>query len=168
MKQFPALEDWRGVPKPAARIEVRYTNFQNVLLIGLCAFFGLMATLIFYQTLTSPFSTSRDVVIKGAFCFCLFILVFIFIFLAVRAKRRAVKSFDETGITRGDGRHFPWSEFRGVMTQTARSRFGQTYVWRKELKFSNGETAWLIPQRIKNSNEVFAYVATLPAVLDKS
>lgn len=160
--------DLRAFPMPTARVEVRYRKLQNVLLIGLCVFFILMAALIFYQTLTSPFSTAREIQIKGAFCLFVLGLVCVFVFLAIRARRQAVRLFDASGVTRGDGRHFPWSEFCGVVTQVARNRFGQTYTWRKELAFSGGETAWIIPPRVANADEVFGYLAQLPPALVKS
>lgn len=159
--------NWRMRPMPTAKIEVTYTNFQTILLVGLSLFFVLMSILLFYQTLTSQFSTTREIIVKGAFCLLLLGLVLLLISLAIRARRQAVKMFDASGVTRGDGKHFYWAEFCGVVTQTARNRFGRTYVWRKELAFSNGETAWIIPQRIKNSNEVFEYLNKLPSAVLK-
>lgn len=161
-KSFYREIDWRVISPPTARVEVKYTNFQNFLLVGLSGFFALTAVFIFYQTFTSRFSTTREITVKGAFCLLIFGIVFVLIFLAMRARRNAVKLFDASGVTRGDGRHFPWTAFCGVVTQTARNRFGQNYTWRKELAFSGGETAWIIPPRVKNADEVFGYLAQLP------
>jgi len=167
-KNFYEDIDARFIPLPNAKIEVKYTNFQNILLGGVSAFFSLMIALIFYQTLKSPFSTSREIIVKGAFSGFVLALIFVFIFLTIRAKRFSVRFIDASGITRGDGRHFAWTEFCGVVTQTARRRFGGLYVWRKELAFANGETAWLIPHRIKNAAEVFEYFNRLPSATPKS
>jgi len=168
-KNFYEEINARFIQIPNARIEVKYTNVQSVLLGGVIAFFSLMSALIFYQTLNSPFSTSREIIAKGAFALFVFGLVLLIVFLQIRAKRNSVKTIDSSGVTRGDGRHFSWNQFCGIITQTARNRFMKRYVWREELAFSGGETVWIIPQRIKNYNEVSAFIATLPkAVLKKS
>ena len=87
----------------------------------------------------------------------------------IRARRNAARSIDNSGITRGDGRHFSWNDFCGVVSQTAFNRRTQRkYVWRVELAFENGETAWLIPNRIKNYDEVFNYIANLPTATLKN
>jgi hypothetical protein len=54
-----------------------------------------------------------------------------------------------------------------VVTQKARNRYARQYVWREELVFSGGEEAWIIPNRIKNYDEVFAYLDTLPRAVFK-
>lgn len=154
--------DWRTTLMPTARLEVRFAYFQNILLIGLIAFFGLLIAFNLYQTLTSPFSSGNEIIVKGGLSLFVVALCLFLVFLMIRAKRRAVCIFDASGITRGDGRHFYWAEFCGVVTQTARNRFGKSYVWRTELAFSGGETAWIIPPRIKNAPEVFAYIAQFP------
>ena len=70
---------------------------------------------------------------------------------------------DNSGVTRGDGRHFAWQDFCGVISQTAfNQRTQRRYLWRKELAFADGETAWIIPNRIKNYNEISAFLDTLP------
>ncbi|HQU81997.1 MAG TPA: hypothetical protein PKY59_02670 [Pyrinomonadaceae bacterium] len=157
------------IPPPNTKIEVKYTNFQSVLLGGLIAFFSLMSALIFYQTLKSPFSTQREIIVKAAFSLFLFAIVLFIVFLQIRAKRNSVKTIDSTGVTSGGGRHFPWNRFCGVITQTALNRFMKRYIWREELAFSGGETVWIIPQRIKNYGEVSAFISQLPkAVLKNS
>lgn len=168
-KNFYQEIDRRNLQIPNARIEVKYTNFQSILLIGVIAFFTLMSALIFYQTLKSPFSTSREMIVKGAFSVFVLLIVLFIVFLQIRAKRNSLKILDSTGVTRGDGRHFPWTEFCGVVTQTALNRFMKRYIWRKELAFSGGETVWIISHRIKNYREVSAFIEHLPqAVLKNS
>ncbi|MEO6588409.1 MAG: hypothetical protein ABIP06_03685, partial [Pyrinomonadaceae bacterium] len=79
-----------------------------------------------------------------------------------RAKRQTLRLFDASGITRGDGRHFSWNEFCGVVTRIDINYAREKYVWRIELAFANGEATWIIPHRIKNAEDVFNYVAALP------
>ena len=154
--------DWRTIPLPAQRIEVQPTGYQNILLSSVVIFLGGLSLFVFIQTLRSQNSSAQEITVKGGFTLFVFVILFILWFLATRAKRRAVRSFDRDGITRGDGKHFAWSEFRGVVVQTTRNRFGKTYVWREEMAFADGEDAWIISQRIKNYAEVSAYVETLP------
>ncbi len=82
--------------------------------------------------------------------------------LTIRAKRRAVRQFDASGITRGDGRRFAWNEFQGVITRIDINYAREQYAWRIELAFANGEKAWIIAQRVENAEEIFKYLAALP------
>ncbi len=81
-----------------------------------------------------------------------------------------MRSIDGLGITRGDGRHFSWQNFCGVISQTAlNQRTQRRYLWRAELVFENGETVWIVPNRVKNYNEITAFLDALPrAVLQEA
>jgi hypothetical protein len=159
---YPIIES-RQIAKPLAPIEVQYSNAPKALFIGVAGFFVLTGSLISFQALNSQSTSLQEIIAKGAFAmFILTILVLTF-FLLLRAQRQAVQVIDMDGVTRGDGRRLNWTEFCGVLTQTARNRFGKTYVWREELIFANGEAAWLIPQLINNREEVFNYIAQLRA-----
>ena len=151
--------DWRAIPKPASRIEVRSTKFQDVLLAFLIIFFGGMSLLLILNSRGQP----RNLLI--AF-FCLAIL-FVVCYLVFKAKKNAVRFFDASGIGRGDSRQFSWSDFRGVLVRTGNTRYGQKSICRVELAFANGEEAWVMPQRIKNFEEVYAFVNTLPRAVLK-
>lgn len=165
--QYAAI-DTHLIPPLKNPIEVKYTKYQTRLFIGLCGFFGLMTLFNLKHLLTSPFTTTDDIIYKGVVLTGLVLsLIGTCIFLTIRAKRRAARFFDSSGITRGDGRRFAWNEFRGVVAKTATSRYALKYVWRVELVFASGESAWLIPQRVKNSAEVFAFVDTLPQAVLK-
>lgn len=156
------------IPPPLTPLEIKYKKTSAILLLLLTVFFGAMLLLIVYQNFTSRFITAENAFIRSLiFAVPLLILLSFLTFLTIRAKRQAVKSIAANGITRGDGRHFAWTEFCGVITQTARSRFGKNHVWRSELAFANGETAWLIPHRIKNADEVFDYISKLPQAAPK-
>lgn len=167
-KNFYKEIDTQFIQIPNAKIEVEYTNSQNFLLGGVITFFALMSALIFYQTLTSPFSTSREITVKGAFSVFLLAIIFFIVSLQIRAKRNSVKYLDASGVVRGDGRHFPWTQFCGVVTQTALNRFMKRYVWREGLAFSNGETVWIISHRIKNYGEVSNFIGRLPKAVPKN
>lgn len=156
--------DWRQIAIPASRVEVKYKWLYDVLFAFLTIFFGGMALLVFLQTIGSPYENSTGIIVKGfLFPAVLFSILFVIAFLMIRAKRQAVRLFDESGITRGDRRRFAWNEFRGVIILVdfnvhTRDR----YVWRVELVFDGGEAAWVIPQRVKNLDEVFDLLTKLP------
>ncbi len=164
-----AAIDTRSIPPLQNPIQVKYTKYQTLLLIGLCGFFGLMTLFNLKHLLTSPFTTTGDIIYKGVVLTGLILsLIGTCIFLTIRAKRRAARLFDSSGITRGDGRRFAWSEFRGAVVKTANSRYNLKYVYRVELVFADGESAWLIPQRVKNYAEVFAFADRLPPAVWKN
>jgi hypothetical protein len=161
--------DGRSVPPLKKPIGVEYTKYQTRLLIGLSSFFGLLTLINLNQLFHSQFATTEDIIYKGVvFSGAILSLIGAFIFLTIRAKRRAACLFDSSGITRGDGRFFAWSEFRGAVVKTGNSRFNLKYVYRVELVFANGESAWLIPQRVKNYAEVFAFADALPRAVLKN
>lgn len=85
------------------------------------------------------------------------------LWLARRGHLRSVKCFTEDGLTRNDGRRFAWPDLSCVVDQLHRRR-GMTgdFVWRTEIQFRDGESAWLIPRKIANYPEVRDYVARLP------
>lgn len=154
--------DWRTIPLPTRRIEVQYKRIYDILFVFIILFFAGMMMLVF---LANGLRLTSAILL---FLIVSFLLAFGYLML--RAKRQAARLFDASGITRGDGRHFPWNEFQGVVTRIdINLRTRRKYVWRIELAFANGEKAWIIPNRLKNAEEVFSFVAALPrAVLKNS
>ena len=147
--------DWQTIPLPTRRVEVQYKRIYNILFIFIILFFVGMMTLVF---LTNGLRLTSAILL---FLITSFLLAFVF--LIIRAKRQAAHLFDASGITRGDGRQFAWNEFQGVVTRIdINLRTRRKYVWRIELAFASGEKAWIIPNRIKNAEEVFNFVAALP------
>ncbi len=153
------LIDWRTIPMPTSRIEVRQKRIYDVLFAFVVIFFGGMILLVLLTNGIRNVSVILTVLILA--------FLSVFCFLLLRAKRQRVRFFDASGITRGDGRHFAWNEFCGVVTRIDINYAREKYVWRIELAFANGEAAWIIPNRIKNAEEVFNYVAALPRALLK-
>ena len=83
--------------------------------------------------------------------------------IARRGHLRSVKFFTEEGLTRNDGRTFAWTELSRVVDQLHRRRgMSGDFLWRTEIQFKDGESAWLIPRKIANYKEVSAYVDSLP------
>ena len=85
------------------------------------------------------------------------------LWLGLKGHRRSVKCFTEEGLTRNDGRRFAWTDLNCVVDQL-HSKRGMTgdFIWRTEIQFRDGESAWLIPGKIANSREVREYVGGLP------
>lgn len=169
-KNFYEKVDLRSIPMPNAPIKIENENIYGGLFWVILLFFSGIFLLTTYQSFTNPFITTENAIIRTSFLGVpLFLFVSVFLFLMVRAKKNVVKMIDNSGITRGDGRHFAWQNFCGVVQQIAFNRRTQRkYTWRVELAFVDGETAWLIPNRIKNAQEVFDYVAQLPSAVLKS
>lgn len=150
--------DWRTTPRPTQAVSVRLRIVQIIAFAVLAFFFGGISLII----LTSRHALSaRDIVLPGIFLS----LVGFVGFLLFNSRRKAARELNAGGITRGDGRHFDWNEFRGINVITRkRVPSAPPYIWRVEFFFDGGETAWLIPQQVKNHDEVFGYVSTLPRV----
>lgn len=163
-KNFYEKVDFRNIPMPNAPLKVENKNIYRILSWLILIFFGGMFLLITYQSFTNPFISTENAIIRTfMFGVPLFFFISVFVFLMLRAKRNVVKLIDNSGVTRGDGKHFAWQEFCGVVRQTGfNQRTQRHYLWRVELAFENGETAWIIPNRIKNYDEIFAYIEILP------
>ena len=80
-----------------------------------------------------------------------------------RGHLKSVKCFTADGLTRNDGLRFAWADLSCVVDQL-HSKRGMTgdFLWRTEIQFKDGESAWLIPGKIANFREVNDYVARLP------
>ncbi|HVG45049.1 MAG TPA: hypothetical protein VM890_09980 [Longimicrobium sp.] len=83
--------------------------------------------------------------------------------LARRGRMKSVRYFSEDGLERGDRRFLWWSDLERVVQQIRVSPAnGEKALWRTEIWFRNGESAWLLPLRVRNFPEVFQLVSTLP------
>ena len=155
--------EWRSLEKPIGRIEVLYGQTHTVAAIIFYVFFGGL-TLLAVLTSIKPDGIRLPGIVIGVFNFTLIGVIY---YLLNNGKKRSIKSFDASGITRGDGRHFLWSDFRGVVTRIGTLHYGGKTTWRTELIFANGGIIWIIPQRIKNYTEVYSLVDALPRAVLK-
>lgn len=83
------------------------------------------------------------------------------LWLVRRGHARSVKYFSDEGLARNDGRSLAWADLSRVVTQI-RVRGTRRALWRTEIQFRNGESAWLLPTRVSNFREVSEYVNNLP------
>lgn len=81
-----------------------------------------------------------------------------------RGHSRSVRYFSNEGLERNDGQWLAWSDLQRVVDQVRPDpgRPDQLKLWRTEIQFRSGETAWLLPTRVGNRREVTAFVNGLP------
>jgi hypothetical protein len=84
--------------------------------------------------------------------------------LARRGYARSVRYFTDEGLVRNDGRSLAWADLNRVVDQIRITSLahGTKAVWRTEIQFRNGESAWLIPTKVGNYPEVREFVRRLP------
>lgn len=84
--------------------------------------------------------------------------------LVRRGHSRSVRCFSGDGLERNDGRRFAWTELERVVDQVRANpaRPGELALWRTEIWFRGGESAWLLPMRVANRGEAEAFVRALP------
>jgi hypothetical protein len=80
------------------------------------------------------------------------------LFVFLRGHRRSVKYLSEQGLTRNDGREFLWAELSRVVDKMYRRSATRKGIWRTEIKFDDGSSAWLIPSKVANYREVRAFI----------
>lgn len=100
---------------------------------------------------------------KAFFIIMGFVLLIFFgavLFMVLRGHKNTVRYFSDRGVMRNDGVELPWSMLKGVHDQLVTKR-GQVFIWRRELQFSDGSAAWLIPSKVSNFVEVRNYTDTL-------
>lgn len=86
------------------------------------------------------------------------------VWLTRRARARSVRYFSPEGLERNDGRWLAWSDLDRVVDQVRvnPAKPGEKGLWRTEIWFKNGQSAWLLPLKIANFGEVHAFVRSLP------
>jgi len=85
------------------------------------------------------------------------------VWLVRRGGSKSVRYFTDEGLRRGDGRWLPWTELERVVYQVrVRPGTASRGLWRTEIWFRNGESAWLLPLRVRNGPDVNGLVASLP------
>lgn len=83
------------------------------------------------------------------------------VLLYLKGRGKSVTSFTESGLSRNDGKVFLWSNLRRVVDKMANRSATRKGLWRTEIQFSDGSSAWIIPSKIANYDEVRAFVRGL-------
>ena len=81
-----------------------------------------------------------------------------------RGHTRSVRYFSSEGLERNDGQWLAWADLERVVDQVRidPASPGQPRLWRTEIWFRDGRSAWLLPTRISNRPQVDGFVRALP------
>jgi hypothetical protein len=156
--QFEAMDGWASSTF-ANPVNVRYRGLHKVLFPCIVIFLsGISLLMIVANGFVS--TSILLLVLNGALLIALY-------YILRRAWRRSVYSFDLFGVTRGDKQRLSWNDLKSVDYLMPLTKGGaEENLWRIELVFTTGE-AWLIPQRIKNLEEINDLVNSLPVAHQK-
>lgn len=132
------------------QLQVKASRLPLVMVIVLGLFFVPMAL-----ALLDGFRFAQSAI--GLTCLVLYGIV---VWLVRRGHKKSVRRFTEEGLVRNDGRSYDWADLSNVV-EKVRVRHGRKYVWRTEIHFTNGESAWLIPSKVNNYAEAAALVGSL-------
>ena len=81
-----------------------------------------------------------------------------------RGHARSVRYFSGDGLERNDGQWLAWADLERVVNQVRVDPLasGGKKLWRTEIWFRGGRSAWLLPARIGNRQQVDGRVRGLP------
>lgn len=139
------------------QLEVRARKLPFILVVLLGLFFIPMGVVSLLMGLLKGFKIVPVAV--GLMCLMMFGVI---VWLIRRAHMKSVKYLSEQGLVRNDGRSFSWTELSRVVDQVRVRPYGRKTIWRTEIQFRNGESAWVIPTKVANYGEVGALVHSLP------
>jgi len=141
------------------RLEVKTSKLQLIL----AALLGILFVPLGLASLAGGLAGGFEVVpvALGLLMLCVFAAV---MWLVRRGHAKSVRYFSDEGLVRNDGRSFAWSDLSRVVNQIRITSLahGTKSVWRTEIQFRDGESAWLIPTKVGNYHEVSEFVRRLP------
>lgn len=142
------------------RLEVKTGRLQLIALVLLGLFMIPLGLLVLIGQLSKGSRLSLVMLSVGLAPLIIYGVV---AWLFRRAYVKSVRYFSVEGLTRNDGRSLAWADLSRVINQTRLNRTsGMTFIWRTEIQFRDGESAWLLPTKISNFSEVNALVRSLP------
>ncbi|HEX8456211.1 MAG TPA: hypothetical protein VF656_02725 [Pyrinomonadaceae bacterium] len=139
------------------RLEVKASKVPFVLVILLGLFFVPLGLANLFMGLLKGFNIAQF-----GLGLMLLVLFAVIVWLVLRAHGRSVKHLSEEGLVRNDGRSFSWSELSRVVDKVRVRPSGRKTIWRTEIRFKDGDSAWVIPAKVSNYDEVISLVAGLP------
>ncbi|HWS99467.1 MAG TPA: hypothetical protein VN256_04275 [Pyrinomonadaceae bacterium] len=148
-----------GEAKVMNRLEVKADNLQFIMVILLGLILLPLGLFNLISGLTKGFAPARS-----GIGLAVLVLYGAVLWLVRRGHGRSVKYFSDSGLVRNDGRSFAWADLSRVVNQVRfRPQAPTTKVlWRTEIQFKGGESAWLIPAKVSNYREAREYVENLP------
>ena len=140
------------------RLEVKTSKLQFILVVLLGLFFVPVGLLLLIDAVLKGFK----IVPLGISVMSLVIYGVVF-WLVLRAYLKSVKYFSDEALVCNNGRSYAWADLSRVVDQIRFHRITSVKtIWRTEIQFKNGESAWLIPVKISNFPEVHEFVRKLP------
>jgi hypothetical protein len=141
------------------RLEVKTRNLQLIMIILLGLFMIPLGLLLLINELAKGSKLAPALVIIGGLPLIMYGVV---AWLFRRAYVKSVKYFSAEGLVLNDGSSFAWTDLSRVVDRIRLNRVTNFKgVWRIEIQFKNGESAWLLPTKISNFPEVYAFVRSL-------
>ena len=142
-----------------SRLEVKTSKLQIVLTVLLGLFFIPLGLASLAGGLSRGFKIvpmALGLLMLGMFAAVMW--------LVRRGHAMSVRYFSDEGLVRNDGRSFAWDDLSRVVDQIRITSLahGTKAIWRTEIQFRNGESAWLIPTKVSNYAEVSEFVRRLP------
>jgi hypothetical protein len=145
-----------STPLRSDRLEVKESKMTRVLIILLGVFFiplGLGLLIV---------GAKDGEVVPLGLGIAMLLTFAIVTFISMRGSKKGVRYFSENGVGLADGTEVPYSELQSVVDKMAMRSATKKGLWRTELRFANGTSAWLIPNKISNFAEVQSFVRNLP------
>jgi len=155
-----AKREPKGGTSRAKRLEVKTRGLQFVSLILLGLFMVPLGSALVIGELAKGARLAPALLLTGIAPLVMYGVV---AWLFRRAYVKSVKFFSDDGLVRNDGRSFAWAGLSRVVDRVRLNRVtGVKFVWRTEIQFQDGESAWLLPTKISNFTEVYELVRSLP------
>jgi hypothetical protein len=141
------------------RLNVETSRLQPVLVGILGLIFIPLAVLSLFTGLSSGVSVMP--VAMGVLMLVTFGGV---MWLIRRGHTKSVRYFSSDGLERNDGQWLAWTDLERVIDHVRidPARPGEKKLWRTEIWFRGGRSAWLLPTRISNRGQVDGFVRGLP------
>jgi hypothetical protein len=142
------------------RLEVKTGSRQFILIVLLGLFMIPLGSLLLIGELSKGSKLAPAMLMVG---FAPLITYGAVAWLFRRAYVKSIKYFSDEGLVLNDGRSFAWADLSRVVDRIRLNRItGVKFIWRTEIHFKNGEAAWLLPTKVRNFNEVYKLVGSLP------
>lgn len=155
-----AQRESKGGTNRAKRLEVKTRSRQFVSLILLRLFMVPLGSILVISELAKGVRLSPAPLLIGIAPLVMYGAV---VWLFRGAYVKSVKFFSDDGLVRNDGRGFAWAGLIRVVDRVRLNRVtGVKFIWRTEIQFQGGESAWLLPTKISNFAEVYELVGSLP------
>ena len=141
-------------------LEVKIRNLQFIFIVLLGLFMVPLGSLLLIGELSKGSKLAPAMLMIGLMTLMTYGAV---AWLFRRGHVKSVKYFSNEGLVCNDGKSFAWSDLSRVVDRVRFNRVTNFKgIWRTEIQFKNGESAWLLPTKISNFPEVYELVRSLP------